>query len=140
MVGITSKDFTRILLTILACLGEKTLAEEQADFTSSTSGFFVRNVCNTNKVYRVFVDFKNAFDSLTCSLMRRYIADINLDRIMTELYHHSPLQWRHMLQKTVGVRQERLLLPTLFGIFLERLGSSWNRTMTNLPDAYGLAG
>ena len=58
--------------------------------------------------------------------MWKYNISANLVRTVEQLYDKaSPDEWQHrrMVQTTVGVRQECLLSPTVFIIFLERFMS-----------------
>ena len=77
-------------------------------------------------LYHVFIDFKKAFDRVwheaIWATMRKYNinANINLyDKAQSAiLFNGSTGDWS---RTTTGVRQEYLLSPTLFNIFLERI-------------------
>ena len=78
-----------------------------------------------------FIDFKTAFDSVwhaaLWATMRKYNISANLVRTIEQLYDKatSAVQMNgsrgEWFRTTVGVRQECLLLPTLFNIYLERI-------------------
>ena len=115
-------------------------------------------------LYSVFIDFKNAFDTVLhaalWATMKKYNISAFLIRVIkkpydkassADLFNSSLGDW---FGTTVGVRQGCLLSPTLFNILLERIMtdvleehegsvSTGGRTITNLrfaDDIDGLAG
>ena len=84
-------------------------------------------------LYHVFIDFKKASDRVwhaaLWATMRKYNINANLVRAIEHLYDNA-ISAVHMngstgewFRTTVGVRQECLLSPTLFDIFLKRIMS-----------------
>ena len=109
---------------------EKIIAEEQAGFRAGRST--TEQNFNLRTLYHVFIDFKKkAFDRVWRAAlwanMKKYNISKNLIGIIKNFYdkaasavlfNSSIGDW---FRTTVGVRQEFLLLPTLFNIFLERI-------------------
>ena len=110
-------------------------ASEQAGVPQSRSSTYkssVRNISSTSKTSTiVFIDFKKGFDRVLHAAlwanMKKYNISTNLIQVIKNLYdkdssavlfNSSIGDW---FRTTVGVRQERLLSPTLFNIFLERI-------------------
>ena len=115
-------------------------------------------------LYRVFIDFKKAFDivwhAALWATMKNYNISTNLIQVIQNLYDKATSSVlfkssiRDWFRTTVGVRRGCLLSPTLFNIFLERIMtdaledhegtiSIGGRTITNLrfsDDVDGLAG
>ena len=159
----------KIILSRLEPRTEKIIAEEQAGFRagrSTTEQIF--NLCflcekylqHYQDLYHVFIDFKKAFDRIwhaaLWATMKKYNFSTNLIQVIKNLYNtvlfnSSIGDW---FRTTVRIRQECLLSPTLFNIFLERIMtdaleyhestvSIGGRTITNLcfaGDIDGLAG
>ena len=148
-------------------------AEEQAGFRAGRSTteqiFNPRILCekylqHQQDLYHVFIDFKKAFDRVwhaaLWATMKKYSISTNLIQVIKNLYNKatSAVLFNSSIgdwfRTTVGVRQGRLLSPTLFNIFLERIMtdaledhegtvSIRGRTITNLrfaDDIDGLAG
>ena len=112
-------------------------------------------------LYHVFIDFKKAFDRVwhaaLWATIKKYSISTNLIRVIKNLcnmaisavlFNSSIGDW---FRTTVGVRQECLISPTLFNIFLERIMtdaledhegtvSIRGRTITNLRFAGGIDG
>ena len=130
----------KIILNRLQPQAEEITVEEQAGFSAGRSTteqiFNLRILCekylqHQQNLYHVFIDFKKAFDRVwheaLWATMRKYSINASIIRAIENLYdkaqsavlfNGSTGQW---FRTTVGVRQGRLLLPTLFNIFLERI-------------------
>ena len=163
----------KIILKSLKPQAEKIIAEDQAGFRAGRSHtehiFNLRILCekyfqHQQDLYHVFIDFKKAFDRVwhaaLWATMQMYNISANLIRIIKNLYDKatSVVLFNSSIgvwfRTTVGVRQEYLLSPTLFNIFLERIMtdaledhegtvSIGGRAITNLrfaDDIDGLAG
>ena len=120
---------------------EEVIAEEQAGFRAGSTTeqiFNLRILCekylqHQQNLYHVFIDFKKAFDRVRHAALwatiRKYNISANLVRTIEQLYDKvtSAVQMNGSIgewfRTTVGVRQEYLLSPTLFNIFLERIMS-----------------
>ena len=82
-------------------------------------------------LYHVFIDFKKAFDRVwheaLWATMRKYNINASIIRAIENLYDkdHSAVLFNgstgEWFRTTVGFRKGRLLSPTLFNIFLERI-------------------
>ena len=82
-------------------------------------------------LYQVLIDFKKAFDRVwheaLWATMRKYNINASIIRAIENLYDkdHSAVLFNgstgEWFRTTVGVRKGRLLSPTLFNIFLERI-------------------
>ena len=163
----------KIILNRLKPQAEKIIAEEQAGFRAGRSTteqiFNLRILCekylqHQQDLYHVFIDFKKAvdrvWDEALWAIMKKYNIGTNLIQVIKNLYNKATSavlfngsigDW---FRTTVGVRQGRLLSPTLFNIFLERIMtdaledhegtvSIGGRTISNLrfaDDIDGLAG
>ena len=163
----------KITLNRLKPQAENIIAGEQAGFRAGRSTteqiFNLQVLCekylqHRQDLYHVFIDFKKAFDRVwhaaLWATVKKYNTGTNLLRVIKHLYdkvtdaflyNGSIGDW---FRTTVGVRQECLLSPTLFNIFLERIMtdaiedhegtvSIGGRTITNLrfaDDIDGLAG
>ena len=130
----------KIILKRLKPQAETIMAEEEAGFRAGRSTteqiFNLRILCekylqHQQDLYRVFIDFKKTFDRVwhaaLWATMMKYNISTNLIRVNRNLYdkatsavlfNSSIGDW---FRTTVGVRQGRLLSPTLFNIFLERI-------------------
>ena len=119
---------------------EDFIAEEQTGFRAGRSTteqkFNLRILCEKYLHYQqnlshVFKDFKKAFDWVwhesLWTTMRKYNINANIIRVIENLYdktqstvlfNGSTGDW---FRTTVGARQECVLSPTLFIIFLERI-------------------
>ena len=162
-----------VILNRLKHQANEIISEEQAGFMSGRSTaeqiFNLRSIIekyheHQQELYRVFIDFKKAFDRVwhqaLWATMHKYNIDQNLIALIQELYSQATSsvyldgdigEW---FRTTVGVRQGCLLSPTLFNIFLERIMtdalndhestvSIGGRTVSNLrfaDDIDGLAG
>ena len=132
----------KVLLNRLKPQAEEIIAEEQAGFRarrSTTEQIFNLSILcekylqHQQNLYHVFIDLKKAFDRVwhatLWATMRKYNFNANLIRTIQQLYDKatSAVQMNDSIGKwfrtTVGVRQGRLLSPTLFNIFLERIMS-----------------
>ena len=125
----------KIILSRLKPQAEKIIAEEQAGFRAGRSTieqiFNLRILCekylqHQQDLYHVFIDFKKAFDrvwhaALWATIMK-YIST-NLTQAMKNLYNKatSAVLFNSSIgdwfRTTVGVRQGRLLSPTLLTHF-----------------------
>ena len=116
------------------------MLKKQAGFRTGRSTteqiFNLRILCEKylqyqQDLYHVFTDFKEAFDRVQhaalWAIMKKYSISSNLIRVIKNLndkatsavlFNSSTGDW---FRTTVGVRQECLLLPTFFNIFLERI-------------------
>ena len=112
------------------------IAEEQAGFRAGRSTteqiFNLQILCEKylqQDLYHVFIDFKKAFDRVLhaawWATIKKYNISANLIRVIKNLYdkassavlfNSSVGDW---FRTTVGVRQECVLSPTLFNIFLK---------------------
>ena len=123
----------RIILNRLKPQAEKIIAEGQAGFRagrSTTEQIFnlgilcERYLQHQQDRYHVFIDFKKAFDRVwhaaLWATMKKYNISTNLIRIIKNLYekatsavlfNSSMGDW---FRTTAGIRQGRLLSPTLF--------------------------
>ena len=172
LISHPSKVMLRILLNGLKPQAEEIIKKEEARFRAERSTteqiFNLRILCekylqHQQSLYRVFVDFKKAFDRVwhaaLWATMRLYNINDNLIRTIEYLlnkatsavYHDNIGEW---FRTTTGMPQRCLLSPTLFSIFLERIMadalecheetvSVEGRTITNLrfaDDIDGLAG
>ena len=129
----------RILLNGLKPQAEELIKEEQAGFRvgrSTTEQIFNLRILSEKylrrqqSLYRVFVDFKKAFDRVCHAALwattRLYNINDNLIRTIECLYkatiavyHDNNIgEW---LRTTIGVRQGCLISPTLFNILLQRM-------------------
>ena len=129
-----------IILNRLKPQAEKIIAEEQAGFRAGRSTteqiFNLRSLCqkylqHQQDLYLVFIDFKKAFDrawhAALWATMKKYNISTNFIQVIKNLcnkatsavlFNSSIGDW---FRTTVGVRQGRLLSPTIFNIFLERI-------------------
>ena len=152
----------KIILNRLKPQAKKIIAEEQAGFRAGRSTteqiFNLKILCKKHiqhqqDLYHVFIDFKKAFyrvwHKILWATMKRYNISANLIQVIKNLYdkatsavlfNSSIGDW---FRTTVGVRQEYLLSPNFFKIFLERFMtdaledhegtvSIGGRTITNL--------
>ena len=130
----------KIILNRLQAQAEESIAEEQAGFRAGRSTteqifnrriLFEKNLQHQQNLYRVFIDFKEAFDRVwheaLWATMRKCIINTRIIRAIENLYgkaqsavlfNGSTGEW---FRTTVGVRQGCLLSPILFNIFLERI-------------------
>ena len=119
---------------------EKIIAEEQAGFRAGRSSaeqiFNLHVLCekylqHKQDLCHVFIDFKKAFDRVWHAALwattKKYSISTNLIQVIKNLYNKatSSVLFNSNIgdrfRTTVGVRQGRLLSPTLFNIFLERI-------------------
>ena len=149
---------------------EKIITEEQAGFRAGRNTteqiFNIRILCekylqHKQDLYRVFIDFKKAFDRVwhaaMWATMKKYNINTNLIQVIKSLYNKatSAVLFNSSIgdwfRTTVGVRQGCLLSPTLFSIYLERITtdaledhegtvSIGGRTITNLRFADDIDG
>ena len=162
----------KIILNRVKPQAEKIIAEEHADFIAGRSTteqiinlriFCEKYLQHKQDLYHVFIDFKKAFDRIwhaaLWATMKKYNTSANLIRVTKNLYDKATSavlfnsSTGDCFQTTVGVRQECLISPILFNIFLERIMtdasedhegtvSTGCRTITNLrfaDDIDGLA-
>ena len=137
LISHSSKVMLKVILNRLKPQAEEIIAEEQAGFRagrSTTEQIFNLRVLGEKylqyqkNLYHVFFDFKKACDRVwhaaLWTIMRRYDISANLVRTIKQLYdkvkiavqmNGSKGEW---FRTTVGVRQEYLLSPILFNIFL----------------------
>ena len=130
----------KVILNRLKPQAEKIIAEEQAGFRAGRSTteqiFILRILCekylqHQQDLYHVFIDFKKAFDRVwhaaLWETMKKYNISTNLIHVIKNLYNKATGavlfnscigDW---FRTTIGVRQECLLSPTHFNIFLERI-------------------
>ena len=130
----------KIIPNTLEPQAEEIIAEEQAGFRagrSTTEQIFNHRILgekylqHQQNLYHVFIDFKKAFDRVwheaLWATLRKYNINTSIIRAIENLYekaqsavlfNDSTGEW---FRTTVGVRQGRLLSPTLFNIFLERI-------------------
>ena len=125
----------KIILNRLKPQAEKIIAEEHAGFRAGRSTteqiFNLRIFCekylwHKQNLYHVFIDFNKAFDRVwhaaLWATMKMYNISANFIRVIKAtsavLFNGSKRNWFRI---TVTVRQERLLSPSLFNIFLERV-------------------
>ena len=130
----------KIILKRLQPQAEEIIAEEQAGFRaerSTTEQIFNIRILgekylqHQQNLYRVFIDFKKAFDRVwheaLWAAVRKYNINASIIRAIENLYDkaQSAVLFNGSTGKcfrtTVGVRQGCLLSPTLFNIFLERI-------------------
>ena len=126
----------RILLNRLKPQAEEIIKEEQAGFRvgrgTTEQIFNLRILCekylqHQQSLYRVFVDFKKAFDRVwhaaLWATMRLYNINDNLIRTIECLYNkaYNNNNIGEWFRTTTGVCQGCLLSPTLFNIFSERI-------------------
>ena len=160
----------KIILNRLKPQAEKIIAEEQEGFRvgrSTTEQIFnLRVPCekylqHKQDLYHVFIDFKKAFDRVwhaaLCATMKKYNISNNFIGVIKNLFYKATsavlfnISIGDWFQTTVGVRQECLLSPTLFNIFLESIMTdasedhegTGGRTITSFhcaDDIDGLAG
>ena len=132
LISHPSKVMLKIILNRLQPQAEEIIAEEQASFRAGRSTteqiFNLRILCekylqHQQSLYHVFIDSKKAL----WATMRKYNINASIIRAIENLYdkalsavlfNGSTGEW---FRTTVGVRQECLLSPTLFNIFLERI-------------------
>ena len=139
LISHPSKVMLKIILNRLKSQAEKIIAEEQTGFRAGRSTteqiFNLRILCekylqHQQDLYHVFLLFKKAFDRVwhaaLLATVKKYIST-NLIRIIKNLsnkatsavlFNSSTGDW---FRTTVGVRQECLLSPSLFNIFLKRI-------------------
>ena len=163
-----------IILNRLKLQAEKIIAEEQEGFRAGRSTteqiFNLRILCEKylwqqkQDLYHVVTDFKKAFDRVWHAALwattKKYKFNTNLIEVIKNLYDKTTSavlfnsNIEDWFRTTVWVRQECLLSPTLFNIFLERIMtdaledhegtvSIGGRAITNLifaDDINGLAG
>ena len=127
----------KIVLNRLKPQVEKIIAEEQAGFRvgrSTTEQIFnLRILCekyiqHQQDLYHVFIDFKKAFDRVWHAALwvttKKYNISTNFIQVIENLYNKatSAVLFNNsigdLFRTTVGVRQECLLSPTLFNIFM----------------------
>ena len=117
-------------------------AEEQAGFRAGRSTteqiFNLRILCekydylqHQQNLYRVFIDLKKAFDRVLhealWATMRKYNINASIILAIENLYNKAQStvlfngSTGECFRTTIGVRQWRLLSPTLFNIFLESI-------------------
>ena len=163
----------KIMLNRLKPQVEKIIAEEQVGFRAGRSTteqiFNLRILCekylqHQQDLYHVFIDFKKVFDGVwyaaLWAIMKKYNISANLIRVIKNLHEKatSAVLFKSGIgdwfRTTVGVRQECLVSPTLFNVFLESTMTDAledhegtvnieGRTITNLrfaDDIDGLAG
>ena len=140
LISHPSMVMLKIILNRLQPQAEEIIAEEQAGFRagrSTTEQIFNLRILgekylqHQQNLYHVFIDFKKAFDRIwheaLWTTMRKYYISSSIIRAIENLYdkaqsaalfNGSTEEW---LRTTAGVRQECLLSPTLFNIFLERI-------------------
>ena len=85
----------------------------------------------TGKLHCCFVDFRKAFDTVSCAVLWQVLedlGDINCGRILDKsLYaHDSAAVWSlhsvpSIFRCLMGVKQGCLLSPTLFGLYADQL-------------------
>ena len=139
LISHSSKVMLKVILNRLKPQAEEIMLknrlgsepEEAPQNRSSTLESCVKSTSNISRIclYRVFIDFKKAFDRVwhaaLWATMRKYNISANLVRTIEQLYDKatSAVQMNGSIGEwfriTVGVRQGCLLSPTLFNIFLE---------------------
>ena len=116
------------------------IAEEQAGFRAgrrtteqifSLRILYEKHLMHQEDLYHVFRDFKKAFDRVWHAVLwattKKYNISTNLFQVVKNFYNKatSAVLFNSSIgdwfRTTVGVRQECLLSPTLFNIFLERI-------------------
>ena len=140
LISHPSKVMLKIILNRLKPQAGMIIAEEQAAFRagrSTTEQIFNQRILrekylqHQQDIYHVFIDFNKAFDRVwhtaLCATMKKYNISNNLIRVIENPYNKatSAVLFNNSIadrfQKTVGVRQGCLLLPTIFNIFPERI-------------------
>ena len=130
----------KIIMNRLKPQAEKTIAEEQAGFKAGRGTteqiFNLRILCekylqHQQDLYHVVIAFKKAFDrvwhAVLWATMRKYNNSANLIRVIKNLCDRatsatlSNSATGDWFRTTVGARQECLLSPTLFNIYLKRI-------------------
>ena len=139
LISHPSKVMLKIILNRRKPQAEEIIAEEQASFRAGRSTteqiFNLRILCekylqHQQNLYRVFIDFNKAFDMVwheaLWTTMKKYNINASIIRVIENLYdkaqsavlfNGSTGEW---FGTAVRVRQESLVSPTLFNIFLER--------------------
>ena len=126
----------KIILNRLKPQAERIIAEEQAGFRAGRSTteqiFNLRILCekylqHQQDLYHVFIDFKKALDRVwhaaLWATMKKYNISTNHTQVINNLYNKatSAVLFNSSLgdwfRTTVGVRQGRLLSPTLLTHF-----------------------
>ena len=114
------------------------MAGFRAGRSTTEQMFNLRILCakylqHQENLYHIYIDFKKAFDRVwhaaLWATMRKYNINANLVRATKRLYDNtvSAVQMNgstgEWFRRIVGVRQECLLLPSLFNISIERIVS-----------------
>ena len=142
LISHSSKVMLKVILNRFKPQAEEITAGEQAGFRAERSFteqlFNHRILCekylqHQQNLFHVFIDFKKSFGRVwhaaLWATMRKYNISANLVHTTEQLDDKttSAVQMNGSIgewfRTTVGVRQECLLSPTLFNIFLERIRS-----------------
>ena len=131
----------KVILNRLKPKAEELIAEEQAGFRAGRSTteqifnlriLYEKYLRHQQNLYHVFIDLKNLWQSMTCSLMGHH-AEVQYQckssshhwAVLWQGYKCSLDEWQHRrwFRTTIGIRQGCLLSPTLCNIFVERIMS-----------------
>ena len=156
LISHSSKVMLKLILNRLKPQAEEIISEEQtglrARISTTEQIFNLRVLCekylqHQQNLFHVFIDFKKAFDivwhAALWATMQKYNISVNLVRTTEQLYDkaRNAVQMNGCIgewfRTTVGVRQECLLSPTLFNIFLERIMSD---ALEELDGKVGIGG
>ena len=157
----TSNIFLRIILNILNPQVERILSDKQAGFRKGRSTveqifncriLMEKHIESQKDLYHNFIDFKKAFDcvwhvwhdGLWYSL-EKYGINTNIISMIKFLYCNSTnavlinnIQG-NTFKTTIGVRQECLLSPVLFNVFLEKIMADIQNNHTSSISIGGLS-
>ena len=159
LLSLTSKVFSRIVLSRLTAVLEKALRPQQAGFRPGRSCsdhiFTLRQILEQSKewntpLYINFIDLEKAFDSIhresLWKILRHYGVPAKLVRVIAMLYSDFKSQvicdseFTEAFNVSTGVKQGCILSPFLFILAMdwimknstdgERRGIKWTMTMT----------
>ena len=136
----SSKIMLYIILSCLKSKAEELLSEEQAGFRARQSTveqifncrvLIEKYLQHQRDLFHNFIHFKKAFDWVwhdgLWHVLRGFNIEKGLIQVIQTLYDHTTSavllnnQLGEFFQMTIGIRQECILSPTLFNLFLERI-------------------